>query len=149
MCHCAGDRIIHDIEGGVAIDNDIIRAVLHHIADQVLALFNSVQYTVVAAVCSVFTEHIRVRIEDVHDSHGQIELLQAGFSPGHIQVQIHVLIFFVLLFQICKLFGEFFIGHFYIRFQISLLLYLLCAGGDSLLPHSAAFQDPPVLITLP
>ena len=135
MCHCAGDRIIHDIEGGVAIDNDIIRAVLHHIADQVLALFNSVQYTVVAAVCSVFTEHIRVRIEDIHDPHGQIQLLQAGFSPGHIQVQIHVLIFFVLLFQICKLFGEFFIGHFYIRFQISLLLYLLCAGGDSLLPH--------------
>ena len=55
VCHGSGYSVIHDVQRGIAVDNDVVRIVLHHIADQDLCFMYAGQDAVVAAVSSVFT----------------------------------------------------------------------------------------------
>ena len=75
------------------------------------------QDAVVAAVGSVFTGQVALRIQDVHHAHGQIQLLRAGLSSAHVQIQVHSLIVTVEVFQFPDLLRKFFFGHFRIGFH--------------------------------
>ena len=60
VSHGPGNRIIHDVQTGVSVDDDLIRMDLHHVCQQLLGLADAIQNTVVAAVCSVVTGQVVV-----------------------------------------------------------------------------------------
>ena len=51
--HGAGNGIIHDIQAGVTVDNDMIRSHLHHIPQQFFCFTDTIQHTIITAIGSV------------------------------------------------------------------------------------------------
>ena len=59
---------------------------LNHIAQQYLRFLDAVQNAIIPAICSVFTVHVCVAAQNVHQLHGQIQLLCRWLPSGHIQL---------------------------------------------------------------
>ena len=121
--HGSRDCVVHDVEGRVSENDNVVRIVLHHIAQKHLGFLHACQYAVVTAVRSVFTRKVTLRREDIHHSHGKIELIHARLASAHIEVQIHLLIALIVLLKSLELSREFVSGHFRIWFHIIFLLF--------------------------
>ena len=92
MEHGTGNGVEHHVQAGVAVDDDLIGANLHHVGHQLLALLNAVQNAVVPAVGAVLADQVALAVEHIHHAHGQVQLLLPRLAPGHIQRQLAVLI---------------------------------------------------------
>ena len=117
--HSAADRIVHDVQAGVAVDDNLIRPHADHPGHQFLRLGNTVGHTVVSCVGAVLRLHGGLRIQSVQKSHGQIKLLGGRFSSGHIQLQIPALIFLIFLHQIFLFRRQFLSRHVKIRLHVT------------------------------
>ena len=86
MHHGSRYRVIHDVQAGIAIDDDVVGGYACHARQQFFCFFQSVQHTVVAAIqsCNVF--QVALAIQHVQHEHGQVELICAWLSSGHIQM---------------------------------------------------------------
>ena len=93
--HASGDRIVHDIQRGVAVDDDILCRNLHHVRHQLLDLLYTGETAVVAAVGAVRTYQIRITVQCIQQCPGQIELLLARLAPAHVQMGISADIFVI------------------------------------------------------
>ena len=91
----AADGIIHDIEGGVAVNDNIIWIVLHHVAKQNTCFINARQLAIITAVGAIITGEIRIGIENIHHAHRQVQLFLAGLSAAHIEMEFEVLKTFI------------------------------------------------------
>ena len=58
MGHGTGNGVIHHIQAGISVNDDVVDGVLHHITDQFLGFPDSIQHAVVAAVGSILTGHV-------------------------------------------------------------------------------------------
>ena len=117
VCPCTADRVKHDIQRRVSVDDDILRIVFHHIAKQLPCFTDAAEGTVVPAVCSVFTGQVVRGTQDIHHTHGKIELILTRFAAAHIQMDTECLDFVVLLLQTGELFLQLVCGHLAIRFH--------------------------------
>ena len=72
MGHGAGYRIIHDVQAGVAVQDNRGRVHFHHVGQQFLCLVNPCQHPVVAAVGSVLTGQVVIAAENIHEPHGKV-----------------------------------------------------------------------------
>ena len=115
--HGTGNGVIHHIQGGVSVDDDVVRIVLHHIGNQDLGLCDPVQHSVISAVRPVLTEHVRIAVQRVHKSHGEVELLLAGLSAAHVEAHLHRLISSVFLFQFADQLLKLFHAHLFVSFH--------------------------------
>ena len=84
--HGAGNGVVHHIQAGVSVDNNIVRGYLDHVGDQLLGLSDAVQNAVVPAVGAVLADEVVLAAQNVHHSHGEIQLLGAGLTSGHIKL---------------------------------------------------------------
>ena len=116
--HRAGHGVVHDVQGRVAVDDDVVGVVLHHVAEQDLRRMDAVEDAVVAAVRSVLAGQVRLGIEGVHQSHGQVQLFAARLAAGHVEIQVHRLEAVVLRLQLRELLLQFLFRHFLIRFHL-------------------------------
>ena len=82
--HGPGHGVIHDVQAGVAVDDDLVGPDLHHVGHKLLGLLNAVQHAVVPAVGAVLTGQVAVAAEHIHHAHGEVQLLLAGLAPGHV-----------------------------------------------------------------
>ena len=85
MGHRASHRVEHNVQTGVAIDDDLIRFHLAHSAKQTFRLRNTIQYAVVTTVYTGLTPQIRTCVKHVHHLHRDIKLIHRRLSSGHIQ----------------------------------------------------------------
>ena len=106
-----GNRVEHDVKGGVPVDDDVLGIVFHHIAEQFAGFLDAGQLAVVTAIRAVLTGQIGGRIQNVHHVHGKIQLIDAGDTPAHVQLHVHGLNLFVFLFQLFQFMGQFFRCH--------------------------------------
>ena len=113
----AGNGIVHHVQAGIAVDDDVLGVVLHHVAQQLPGLFDAGQRAVVAAIGAVITGQVAVGIQHVHHPHGQVQLLLAGHAPAHVQVNAHGLEFLVFLLQEGNFIFQLLAGHFRIGFH--------------------------------
>ena len=119
VCVRSGDRVIHDIQRGIAVYDDVGRIILHHLPHQLLGFLNAVEHAVIAAVCAVRAGQIRITRQNIHHFHGQIQLLPAGLSSCHIEVQFHTLILMIDLFHLLIFRSQFLFRHFRVWFHLS------------------------------
>ena len=98
--HGTGNGVIHHIQGGVSVDDDVVRIVLHHIGKKDLGLLDAAEHAVIPAVRAVLAEHIRIAVQGIHQPHGQVKLLLAGLAAAHVQCHLHGLILLVLGLQL-------------------------------------------------
>ena len=98
--HGPGYGIVHDVQAGIAVNDNGGRIHLHHIRQQYLGLVNSCKHTVIAAVRTVLTGQVAGAAQYVHHTHGKVQLLHTRLSPGHIQLQVLCLKLMVLCFQV-------------------------------------------------
>ena len=124
--HGPGHGVVHHVQAGVAIDDDLIRPDLHHVRHELLAFLNAVQHAVVPAVGAVLTGQVAVAVQHVHHTHGQIQLGLAGLAPGHIQGKLVALVLVVLLFQGCLQLQQLLPGQFGIGFHSYLRIRGIC-----------------------
>ena len=117
MGHGSGHSVIHHVQAGVAIDNDLIRGDLGHSAQKLLRFLYAVQHAIIPAVHALGILQVRSAVQHVHHSHGKIQLLCAGLASGHIQVQIQGLRLAVLRVQLCFQRQQFFLTHLTVRFH--------------------------------
>ena len=113
----AGHRVVHHVQAGIAVDDDVLGVVLHHVAQQLPGLLDAGQRAVVAAIGAVVAGQVAVGIQHVHHAHGQVQLLLAGHAAAHVQVNAHALVFLVFLFQQGDLVLQLLAGHFSIGFH--------------------------------
>ena len=116
--HGSGNRIIHHIQRRIAVNDDVVRVILHHVADQYLCLVDTRQHTVVTAVGSVLAAEVHPGIQRIHHSHGQIQLLPTWFPAAHVQSQILLLELVILRPKIRQLHLQFVLRHFSIWFHL-------------------------------
>ena len=98
--HRQGHRPVHDVQAGVAANDNILRLYAQHGSEKRLCLRQAVQTAVVPAVQAVFCL-IVILGQAGRDAVGQIQLLRRGLSPGHIQLQTLCLKCLILLFAVC------------------------------------------------
>ena len=108
VCDGTGNGVIHHIQGRIAVNDDRIRRVLHHITQQNACFVNAGQNAVVAAVGAVFAEQIHTGIQDIHHAHGEVELLLGWLPAAHIQVHVQSLLMSISHLQFDQLAGQFF-----------------------------------------
>ena len=77
----AGDGVVHDIQTGVSVEDDVVRLHFHHIRHQVQRLRNAGEHAVVAAVGAVLAAQLCLAVQNVQQSHREIQLLRAWLSP--------------------------------------------------------------------
>ncbi len=121
MGHGAGNGVVHHIQAGIPVDDDAVDGVFHHVADQLLCLPDPVQHPVIPAVGAVLAGEIVVAAQHVHHPHGQVQLLNAGLSPGHVQAQAPSLVFFIFGLQLRAQGFQLLFGHFRVWFHLVLL----------------------------
>ena len=97
--HGEGHCPVHDVQAGVAADDDIFRLYTQHGSEECLCFRQTVQTAVVAAVQTVFCL-IVVLGQAVGNAVGQIQLFRRGLAAGHIQFQPLCLKCLVLLFTV-------------------------------------------------
>jgi len=85
--HGTVDRVIHNIQAGVAVDNDIFRLRADHSRDQLLRRLDPVQDTVVSDIRAETAPKNRVASQHIHHGLGQIQLFFGRLASGHIQLQ--------------------------------------------------------------
>ena len=67
----------------------------------------ALQVAVVAGIGASVSSVIR----HLQKSHSQIHLVRAGFAASHVQLQAHILKFFIRFFQLCFFSGQLFAAH--------------------------------------
>ena len=115
--HGAGHGIEHHVQTGIAVDDHLVGANLHHVGHQFLGFLNAVQHAVVPAVGAVFTGQVTFAVQHIHHAHGEVQLILTGLAAGHIQRQLSFLILRVFCLQGFFLLLQLFTGHFGIRFH--------------------------------
>ena len=113
----AGNRIIHDVKRRISVNNDVVRIVFHHVTDENLCLMNTAQDAVIPTVRSIFAAQIRIGIQHIHHSHGEIQLFLAGLAAAHIKMQLQRLILAIFLPQLLLLGLQLFSAHFLVWFH--------------------------------
>jgi len=124
--HGAGHGVVHHVQAGVAVDNDLIGAHLHHVGHQLLAFLNAVQHAIVPAVGAVLTGQVAFTVQHIHHAHGKIQLRLGRLAPGHVQRQLALLIVGILRLQRIPQRGQLLAGQFGIRFHSYLRLVEIC-----------------------
>ena len=98
--HCQRHCPVHNVQAGVAADNDIFRLYAQHRCKECLCFRQSVQTAIVPAVQSVFCPIIFF-CQTGGNPVGQIQLLRRRLTSGHIQLQICCLKCSILLLAFC------------------------------------------------
>ena len=127
--HGASHRVVHHIQAGVAVDDNLVGANLHHVGHEFLAFVNAIQHAVVAAIRAVFAGQVTFTVEHIHHVHGKIQLLLAGLAASHVQRQLAVLILCILGFELAFQFQQFLPGQFGIGFHQVPPCYGICKFG--------------------
>ena len=84
---CLGNIIKHQIQTGVAAHNHIFGCHLQNIREQLLRLRNPVEQAIVAHIGAVRHPASAAHVHTGEHIHRQVQLLRAGLSAGHIQLQ--------------------------------------------------------------
>ena len=95
--HETDHGIIHQIEAGVAADNDLFRGDVQQTGEQFFCFRDAIEPAVVPCVHAIFCD---IFCQGEEDPVGQVKLRARGFATGHIQFQVLCLKVCVLLFQI-------------------------------------------------
>ena len=133
MRHGTRHRIIHDIQAGIAIDDDLVGGNLDQIGKKLLGFLNTVDHTIVSAVNSFPALQIGGAVQHIHHSHGNVKLLRRRLSSGHIQLQAHSLKFFIFRFQFFTQGFQFFSASVVVRLHLFLFSCRLKAALNSCL----------------
>ena len=120
MSHRAGNRIIHHIQAGITVNNNLICRDLAHSSQKLLGLLDSIQHTIITAVYTLTAFQIHTAIKNIQHTHGQIQLFGTGFSSGHIQLQPLILIMFILGLKFIFQYKQFVFTHGFIRLHNTL-----------------------------
>ena len=92
-----GHQVIHHIQAGIAAHKALLGLHVQHLRPVLPGAGHSGQLAVVPGIHPV--GHAVVKIQRGQQPPGQLQLLQAGLSPGHIQLQALALPLFELLFD--------------------------------------------------
>ena len=84
--HTAGHRIVHELEGGVSADEEVLLGDTQQVGEKLLSLGGAVQQTVVTAVEAAARLAI-LGAQAVQHFGGDIQLLGTGLAAGQIQLQ--------------------------------------------------------------
>ncbi len=109
------DGIEHHVQGGIAVDDDVLGVVFHHVAQQLPRFLNAGELAVVPAVGAVLTGEIAGGIQHVHHAHGKIQLFLARLAPAHVQMHAQRLHPLVLGLELRQFHVQFFYCHLRIR----------------------------------
>ena len=110
MRHTAGNEVEHHIEAGVAADDDILGAHLHHLRQNRAQLGHALRHTVIAQIVPGGSDHIGVRRQHIEHIHRKIQLFGRGLSSGHIQLQTLCLESIILLLNLLLFLFQFLSG---------------------------------------
>ena len=94
-CNC----IIHNRKTRITTHDHILALCIYHTCHKSFCFRNTVQYTIVAAVCSILGNKLRRRIQNIHNPHGKSQLFRRRFSSCHVQAQSFTLRICVLFIQ--------------------------------------------------
>ena len=97
--HGTGYRIVHHIQAGIAVNDDLVGGNLDQVGQKLLRLLDAVDHAVVSAVDPLSALQIGGAVQHIHHSHGNVKLLRGRLSSGHIQLQAHILKLLVLRLQ--------------------------------------------------
>ena len=103
--------IIHHIQTGVTKNHNVIRIHFSNRGQQSLCFRNTIQYTIISAVCAIFTFQIRLTVKNIHHSHGKIQLCDRRLASGHIQLQPFLLVSLKFLIKFFLQREQFFSAH--------------------------------------
>ena len=118
----AGNGVVHDVQAGVPVEDQVVIGDLHHVSHQLLGLRNAAEHAVIPAVRAVLAGHIRGAAHHVHHAHGEIQLLGTGISAAHIQLQVLCLHLLVGCLQLAFQRQQLFLCKFCVRFHSPYLL---------------------------
>ena len=100
VCHSTCHGIKHNIQTGIAINQNVSFRHFRHICQQFSCITDTIQNAIISAVNSVRTYQIHFTVQNIHQSITQIQLSFGRFTSGHIQFQSFCLYIFKLFFQI-------------------------------------------------
>ena len=133
----AADGVKHHVQGRVAINDNVLGVVFHHIAQQLAGFQDTGQLAVSAAVGAVVAGQVGIGVQHVHHFHGKVQLLLAGDAAAHVQAHAQGLDFFILRFQLIIFGGQFLHRHFRIG------LHKKPSFQTKNLPYPAYYAAPP------
>lgn len=85
--HGPSHTVVHKSEGGGAHHDGLLGGDAHVVGEELARLRDAQQLAVVAAVQTAGVVAVALRVEDVQQGEGQLQLVSSGLAPGHIQLE--------------------------------------------------------------
>ena len=102
------DKVVHQLQAGVAAHKNLAGLNAHHIAKQGAGFFQTFQVAIIAGIIAILGG-IVTHFQQIH---GQVHLMRAWFTAGHVELKALGLELGIGLFQRSLFCTELFFGHF-------------------------------------
>ena len=99
MNHRTGNTVIHNVQAGVAVYDDIFCIGIQNLCDQLFCFIDSIKRAIVSQIGSETAYQCSLACQDIHHRLRQIQLCFGRLTSGHIKFQSFFTKCFILLLQ--------------------------------------------------